>query len=164
LGSASVDRWFTGETKGVCKDHAAILVCCRTGRLASSCDWWWVLIFLQYITTSHVDAIEKWCDHKTETWYSEQRIHVYNHMESQRLLCCRQTPKSYQNEQSLFHDKSICSARTNSLFSRKSAACKTIQGSSRQLLCSHKSGFTRLVWRTQYSPHAIPIVFTWSGP
>jgi hypothetical protein len=23
------------------------------------------------------------------------KIHVYNHMESQRLLCCRQTPKSY---------------------------------------------------------------------
>jgi hypothetical protein len=45
-------------------------------------------LFLKYITTSRVDAIEKWYGYKIETWYSEQRIHVHNHMESQRLLYC----------------------------------------------------------------------------
>jgi hypothetical protein len=42
--------------------------------LASSCDWWWAMIFLQCITTSHVDSVERWRGHKAETWYSEQKF------------------------------------------------------------------------------------------
>jgi hypothetical protein len=30
--------------------------------------------FLEYITTSHVDSVEIWRDHKAETWYSEQKF------------------------------------------------------------------------------------------
>jgi hypothetical protein len=32
------------------------------------------------------------------------------------------------------------------------------------LVCSHKSIFNRLAWRTEYSPYATPTVFIWSGP
>jgi hypothetical protein len=119
--------------------------------------------FLQSITTSHVDAIERWCGDKTETWYSEQKGYVYDYEESQRLLCCRQTLKSYQNEQRLFCTKYTYSALTSDLSSRKGASWKTTSGSSWQLLSSHKSDFNRLAWRTQCSPHVIPTVFTWSG-
>jgi hypothetical protein len=35
--------------------------------MASSCDWWWVVIFLWYITTSDVDSVERLCAHKTDT-------------------------------------------------------------------------------------------------
>jgi hypothetical protein len=43
------------------------------------------------------------------------KVYVYNYMESQRLLYCRQIPKSYQNEQRLFCDKSTYSLRTSDL-------------------------------------------------
>jgi hypothetical protein len=39
--------------------------------LASTRDWWWVLIFLEYITTPHADSVERWYNNKIETWYSE---------------------------------------------------------------------------------------------
>jgi hypothetical protein len=45
--------------------------------------------FFKYITLSHVDSVERWRDHKTETWYSEQKMHVYNHVESERLRSYR---------------------------------------------------------------------------
>jgi hypothetical protein len=52
----------------------------------------WVMMgpgFLQYITASDVDSVERWCGHKIETWYSEQKHYIYEHMESNRLLCRR---------------------------------------------------------------------------
>jgi hypothetical protein len=48
-------------------------------------------------------------------------------------------------------------------FLEEGAAWRTTCGSSWQLVCSHKSGFNRLAWRTQYSPHTTPTVFTLSG-
>jgi hypothetical protein len=74
LVAASIDRRVMRKTKWVCKSYVAILACCPTWWMALSCDWWWVVVFLQYITTSHVDAVERWCDHKTEIWYSEQKF------------------------------------------------------------------------------------------
>jgi hypothetical protein len=32
------------------------------------------MIFLEYITTSHVNSVERWRDHKAETWYSRQKF------------------------------------------------------------------------------------------
>jgi hypothetical protein len=67
IGSVSVDRQFMQRAKGGCKSYVAILACCPTWWLASSCDWWSVMIFLEYIATSHVNSIERWYSHKTET-------------------------------------------------------------------------------------------------
>jgi hypothetical protein len=46
LSAASVDRWLTPKTEGACKRYTAIPVCCPTWWLVSSCDWWWVLVFV----------------------------------------------------------------------------------------------------------------------
>jgi hypothetical protein len=76
------------------------------------------------------------------------KIHVYDHVELERLLCCRQTPKWYQNEQRLFYDKHTHSTWTSDLSSTKGAASETICGSSWQLFSSDKLGFNRLARRT----------------
>jgi hypothetical protein len=57
----------------------------------------------------------------SQSWdmISRAKIHIYNHMKSVRLPCCRQAPKWYQNEQRLFCDKNIKSAWTSDLFLRK---------------------------------------------
>jgi hypothetical protein len=54
------------------------------------------------------------------------KIYVYDYVESQRLLYCRQTYKSYENEQRLFCDKSTYSLRTGDLSSRKGAHQKRL--------------------------------------
>jgi hypothetical protein len=159
LDSASIDRRFTRKRKEYAR---AILPFLHVAER----DIWHHLVtgnesyFFEYITTSHVDSVEKWYGHKTEIWYSEQRIHIYNHMESEWFLCCRQIAKWCQNEQRLFCDKSIYSiyyTRTNDCSSKKGAASKTIGSLFRQLLSSHKSSFNRLAWRAWHSPHATPI-------
>jgi hypothetical protein len=78
--------------------------------------------FLEYITTSRVDYVERWRDHKAETWYWEQIIQVYDHVKSERFLDYRQISKWYQNQQRLFCDQCTHSSWTNDLSSRKSAA------------------------------------------
>jgi transposase InsO family protein len=45
LGPASVDRGFTPNTEGWCKHYVAAIACCPAWWLASSCDWWRVLVF-----------------------------------------------------------------------------------------------------------------------
>jgi hypothetical protein len=85
LGATDVDSQIARETNGVCTGHIAFRAYCRTRWLASFRDWWWVMIVLGYITTSHVDSVERWRDHKSETWYPEQIIHVHDHMESHGL-------------------------------------------------------------------------------
>jgi hypothetical protein len=82
------------------------------------------------------------------------KIHVYNHVEPERLLCCRQTSKWYQNEQRLFCDKDTYSIWTSDLSSRKGAVSETTCDSSWQSLSSYKSGFNRLARRTWHAPHA----------
>jgi hypothetical protein len=91
-------------------------------------------------------------------------IHIYDHMESDRLLCCRQTSKWCQNKQRLLCDKCNSSTRISNLSSRKSAASKTTCDSSRKLFSSHKSGFKRLARRKSHASHAIATLFTWSSP
>jgi hypothetical protein len=64
------------KTKWARKSDAVILACCRTWWLASSYNRWWVMVFLEYITTLYVnsvDSVERCRGHKTETWYSEQK-------------------------------------------------------------------------------------------
>jgi hypothetical protein len=61
--------------------------------VASSCYWWQVLVFLWYITMSHVDSVERWCGNKTETANSEQKVYVYDYLESEWVSCCRQPSK-----------------------------------------------------------------------
>jgi hypothetical protein len=39
--------------------------------LALSYNRWWVVIFLEYIITSHMDSVDRLCGHKAEIWYSE---------------------------------------------------------------------------------------------
>jgi hypothetical protein len=56
------------------------------------------VIFLWYITTSDVDSVERWCGYKTQTAHSEQKVYVHDYMESDWVLCCRQTFKWCQNE------------------------------------------------------------------
>jgi hypothetical protein len=124
---------------------------------------WWIVVFLEYITTSYMDSIERWCDHKAETWCSEHKILVSHHLESEQLLCCRETPKWYQNEQQLFYDKYIHSTWTNNLSWRKESASKTTCESFRQLLSSHKSDLDRLARRTWYTPYSTPTLFVWFG-
>jgi hypothetical protein len=97
-----LDRWFTPQTEGACKRSLAILLWCPTWWLALSCDWWWVVVCLRYIAMSNMDGIERQYGHKIEAANSDPRVYVYDYMQSQRLLCCRQTPKWYENEQHLF--------------------------------------------------------------
>jgi hypothetical protein len=85
-------------------------------------------------------------------------------VEPERLRCCRQTPKWYQNEQQLFCDKYIHSTWINDLSSRKGAASETTCGSSWQLLSLYKPSFNRLTWRTWHAPHATLTLFAWFGP
>jgi hypothetical protein len=32
------------------------------------------MVFLEYITTLHMDSVERWRGHKAETWYSDQKF------------------------------------------------------------------------------------------
>jgi hypothetical protein len=83
------------KTKGVCKSDVAILACCRTWWLTSSCDQWWVMVF----SWIYHDVTCRLCQEMT--WSQSRdlifrvKTHVHNHMEPERLLCCRQTPKWY---------------------------------------------------------------------
>jgi hypothetical protein len=92
------------------------------------------------------------------------KIHIYDHVESERLLCCWQTPKWYQNEQRLFYDKHAYSTWTKDLLSKKSAASEKTCDSSWQLFSSCKSGFNRLNRKIWHAPHATPTLFAWFGP
>jgi hypothetical protein len=62
---------FFKNDRSVQKD-GAILACCRTWWLASSCDWRWVVVSLEYITKLHVNSVDRWYGHKSETWYWER--------------------------------------------------------------------------------------------
>jgi hypothetical protein len=64
VGCSTRDRWFKPKMEGACKRYVAILVCCLTSWLASSCDSWWVVVFLRYIPTSNVNVVERWHSHK----------------------------------------------------------------------------------------------------
>jgi uncharacterized protein involved in type VI secretion and phage assembly len=119
--------------------------------------------FLWYITTSDVDSVERWCDHKTETANSEQTVYVYDYMESDCVLCCQKASKWYQNEQRLLCHKYAYSSRTSDLSSRKGAASKTTCHSSRQLLSSHESNLNRVARITWHVPHPTATLFAWSG-
>jgi hypothetical protein len=92
------------------------------------------------------------------------KIHVYDHVEPERLLYCRQTPKWCQNEQRLFCDKHTDSTWTSDLSSRKSATSETTYALCRQLLSLHKSDFNRLIRRTWHAPYATPTLFAWFDP
>jgi hypothetical protein len=159
LGSAPVDRWSTAKTKGVCKCYVAIIACCRTERLASSCDWWWFLVFFDRLpcrmwTLSRDNVVTK---SRLDIQSKSLCLRLYGipaasiWLTDSQMISKWTAPISWQ----------IClSYRTNDLFSRKGAAWETTCDSCRQLLCSHKSGFNILAWRTQCSPHATPTVFT----
>jgi hypothetical protein len=92
------------------------------------------------------------------------KMHVYDHVEPKRLLCCRQIPKWYQNEQWSFWEKFVHSIWTSDLSSRKGAASEITCGLSRQLFSSHKSAFNILIRRRWHAPHATPNLFTWFSP
>jgi hypothetical protein len=124
FGAASLDRWWTPKTKGAYKSSVIIFAYCQTWWLASLCDWWGIMGFLRSITASHVDAVERKCNHKTETSNLEQKFHVYGPMDYDWVPCCGQTSKWYENEQRLLCDKYTHSAPISDLLSKKDAASK----------------------------------------
>jgi hypothetical protein len=111
----------------------------------------------------HVDSVERWRDYKTETWYPEQKNHVYDHIEPARLPSCRQALKWYQNGQQLFCSKNHKFAWTCNLSSRKGGTAETTCDSCRQLLGSRKSGFDILAPRIRQASYVTPVLFTWFG-
>jgi hypothetical protein len=77
------------KTEGVCKKNVDILACRPTWRMASSCDWWRVVVFLWYISTPYVDVVARWRHHKIETSNSKQKVDVYGNVKSDWVLCYR---------------------------------------------------------------------------
>jgi hypothetical protein len=74
----------------------------------AECDDWlilWLVVSPSFSSMHHHVACRLY---REMTWSQNRdlifkaKIHVYNHMESEQLLCCWQTPKWYQNEQWLF--------------------------------------------------------------
>jgi hypothetical protein len=139
------------------------LTCCQTRWLASPHDRWWVKVFLEHITASHMNSRERWRGHKAGTRHPEQKNHVHHHVESERLLHCQQAPKWYQNEQRVFCNTYTKSTWTSDFSSRKGMVLGITCGSCPQLLSSHKYGFSTLTRRTWYALYTILTLFTWFG-
>jgi hypothetical protein len=91
--------------------------------------------------------------------------YVYDEMKSQRLLCCRQTPKSYQNEQRIFHDKLLIRLE-QAIFSRGRAPHEkwlVIRLDN----CPVQASRVSTDWLEEHNILRMPdppTVFTWSGP